>query len=315
VGDLIHKFSITGKCKLIGSTQYRGQLFTSDYDVATTLKGRAETLANHFKRVIESIPTKSYYFMDFKAGLDERFVFDFEKDTLDVWLKNKLIPKALKEKIRSAKGEAQVKLIRDLFILRWQPEDITRGFVHLCDGKKYPLEEALEDDTIIKLDVVIPVGNGFAEVSENYHFKQHKDDVENIVKQLADDLEKYRWTHSMKSLKRLYSILELTNPNDARLRVLAEFFNSEAGLINKVTRDIELLLLLTEKHAIPFRKIEANVQMLKERLACTTLVSPRHVLGLNKLTVRNFRKVLEKMVAYLLSITNPLAKALLTKLQ
>jgi hypothetical protein len=315
VGDLIHKFSITGKCKLIGSTQYRGQLFTSDYDIATTLKGRAGTLAHHFKKVIESIPTKSYYFMDFKAGLDERLVFDFEKDTLETWLKDPLIPEAKRKEIRDAKGEARVKLIRDVFILRWTPEDITRGYVLLCDGTKYPLEDALQDDTIIKLDVVIPVGNGFAEVSENYHYRQQTDNLESVVKQLADDLEKYRWTHSMKSLKRLYSILELTNPKDARLPVLTQFFNSEAGLINKVTRDLELLLLLTEKHAIPFRKIQANVQMLKERLACTTLVSPRQVLGLNKLTQRNYRNTLEKLVAYLLSITNPLAKALLQKLR
>jgi hypothetical protein len=313
IANLIHKFSVQGKVKLIGSSQYRGMLFTTDYDISTKLQGRAETLADHFKKVIQSIPKKSYYFMDFKCGLDKRFIYDFDKDSLNEYLQNPQIPKAYKDEIRQATGEEQVKLIRDLFILRWSPHDITRGYVLLIDGKHYSLEDALEDDTIIKLDIIIPVGNRFAEVSENYYYKQSP--TESITKQLADDIEKYKHNNSMKSLKRLYSILQKVNPTDSRLTVLRNFFNSEVGLINKVKNDLEMLLTLTDKHFISFDKIVANVQMLKENLSNTTLVSPTQIKSLNNIKSSNFRNIIESVINYLLSIMNPIAKTLLNKLQ
>jgi len=315
ISNLIHKFAVKGKVKLIGSNQYRGFLFTTDYDISTVLKGRAEILANHFKKVIETIPKKSYYFMDFKAGLDKRLIYDFDKDNLDDYLENPLISKSYKEKIKNATGEDQVKLIRDLFILRWTPSDIVRGYVILVDGKMYPLVEALQDDTIIKLDIIIPVGNMFAEVSENYYYKQSpKSEDASVVQALADDIEKYKHKNSMKALKRLYSILMLTNPKDSKLEVLEIFFNSQIGLINKVKNDLELLLSLTEKHFIHFDKIVSNVQLLKERLASSTLVSPTKLLSLDKITPSNFRKKIQKVIDCLLSIMNPVAKKLLKKI-
>ena len=313
IANFIHKFSVQGKVKLIGSSQYRGMLFTTDYDITSKLEGRAEILADHFKKVMQSIPKKSYYFMDFKCGLDKRFIFDFDKDNLDKYLQNPQIPKAYKEEIMNATGEEQVKLIRDLFILRWSPHDITRGYVLLIDGKHYSLEEALEDDTIIKLDIIIPVGDRFAEVSENYYYKQSP--TESITKQLADDIEKYKHKNSMKSLKRLYSILQKVNPNDSRLTILRDFFNSEIGLINKVKNDLELLLTLTDKHPISFDKITSNVQILKENLSNTTLVSPTKIKLLNTIKPLNFRNIIQSIIDYLLDIMNPVAKTLLKKLQ
>ncbi len=111
IGELIEKFAVHGKVKLVGSQQRRGQLFTSDYDISTQLSGRPETLARYFKAVTQAIPKKDFYFMDFKAGLDKRLVYDFNDDDLATFIKNPLIPAAYKRNIRAAKGEARVKLI------------------------------------------------------------------------------------------------------------------------------------------------------------------------------------------------------------
>jgi hypothetical protein len=94
--------------------------------------------------------------MDFKAGLDKRLIYNFDDEDLNEYLKNPLIPAAHNRKIRAAKGEDSVKLIRDLFILRWSPADISAGSIKLVDGTEYSLEEALQDNTAIKLDIVIP---------------------------------------------------------------------------------------------------------------------------------------------------------------
>ena len=220
IGVIVEKFSIQGKVKLVGSNQRRGQLFTSDYDLLTELKGRADTLAEHFQKVMKEIPKKDYFFMDLKCGLDSRLIYNFDEDDLTTYLKNPLISKLYKKKILDSRGEERVKLIRDLFILRWTRQDIINGFIKLIDGSKYSLIEALQDNTVIKLDVIIPVGDRFAEVSELYMYKQTTDDNKDIIQSLSDDIEKFRHNNTMKSLKRLYSIISLDSPNDKRLSKL-----------------------------------------------------------------------------------------------
>jgi len=67
IGDVIHKFSIQNKLKLIGSNSFKGMLFGSDYDIDSKLTEPAEVLAEHFKKLFsKQVP---FYLMDFKAGL------------------------------------------------------------------------------------------------------------------------------------------------------------------------------------------------------------------------------------------------------
>lgn len=315
IGDLIERFSVKGKLKLVGSNQRRGMIFTSDYDLIVVLKGRAATLAKHFQNVMKQIDVKKYFFMDFKCGLFKKLIYNFDKDNLTEYLKNPLITKSYKKKILNAKGEDRVKLIRDLFILRWTRQDIIDGFVKLIDGTKYSLEQSLEDDTIIKLDIIIPVGSRFAEVSEMYIYNQSKDDNTSIIQSLSDDVEKFRHENSMKALKRLYSIIDLEDKTDKRIPKLELFFNSEYGLLNKIASDLDILLLLTQKHNVPFDKIVSNLQMLKENLALTDVADKQKILMLNKVTPTNFREICEKMITYLRRLINPEAKMLLKSLE
>ncbi len=315
VGDLINKFGIYGKIKLVGSSQRRGMLYVSDTDILTKLQGKPELLSQYFKEVMEDVPKKEYYFMDFKCGLDKRLVYDFNEDNLNEYLKNPLITKSYKKKILESKGEERVKLIRDLFILRWTRDDIINGYIKLIDGSEYSLEEALLDDTIIKLDIIIPVGDRFAEVSEMYIYKQSTDNNKTITESLANDIEMYRHENSMKSLKRLYSILELNNANDRRLPKLQEFFNSEYGLLNKCINDLSILLLLTEKHNVPFRQIVSNTQMIKDNISLSSIASKEKILTLNKITSKNYREICDKMSVYVRGLINPKAKELLKSLE
>lgn len=315
VGDLINKFGIYGKIKLVGSSQRRGMLYVSDTDILTKLQGKPELLAQYFKEVMEDVPKKEYYFMDFKCGLDKRLVYDFNEDDLTTYLKNPLITKSYKKKILESKGEERVKLIRDLFILRWTRDDIINGYIKLIDNSEYSLEEALLDDTIIKLDIIIPVGDRFAEVSEMYIYKQSTDNNKSITESLANDIEMYRHENSMKSLKRLYSILELNNANDRRLPKLQDFFNSEYGLLNKCINDLSILLLLTEKHNVPFRQIISNIQMIKDNISLSSVASKAKILTLNKITSKNYREICNKMSVYVRGLINPKAKELLKSLE
>ena len=315
IGDLITTFAVQGKVKLVGSNQRRGMLFTADYDILTELSGRAATLAEHFQKVMKQIDTKSYFFMDFKAGLDSRLIYNFDNDNLSEYLKNPLIPRSYKTKILRSKGKDRVKLIRDLFILRWSRDDIINGYVKLIDGTNYSLVDALQDDTTVKLDVIIPVGDRFAEVSEMYIFKQTIDDNKDIIQSLSDDIEKFRHENSMKALKRLYSIISLEDKNDKRLVVLEKFFNSEYGLLQKVANDMDVLILLNEKHNISFDKIVSNIQMIKENISLSSVANKTKILKLNKITPKNYKNVCSIMIKYLRGLINPAAKSLLKSLE
>jgi hypothetical protein len=195
-------------------------------------------------------------------------------------------------------------------------QDIINGYVKLIDGTKYSLEQSLEDDTTIKLDIIIPVGSRFAEVSEMYIYKQTIDDNSSIKQSLADDIEKFRHMNSMKALKRLYSIISLEDKTDKRLPKLELFFNSQYGLINKVANDLDVLLLLTEKYPnIAFGKIIANMQMLKEQLALTSIVDKQKVLMLDRITLKNYKPIISKIILYLRKLINSPAKDLLRSLE
>lgn len=315
IGNLVEKFSVQGKLKIMGSQQRRGQLFVSDYDLVSELSGRADTLANHFKKIMLDIDTKLYYLMDFKAGLDKRLIYNFDEDDLTAYLRNPLISKLYKKKILESKGEEQVKLIRDLFILRWTRDEIIAGHKKLIDGTNYSLVDALQDPTMIKIDIVIPVGDRYCEVSEIYLYKDIPDDKKDIIQRLADDIEKYKHSNSMKACKRLYSIISLENPNDKKLSKLEELFNSQYGMLQKIANDFDLLLLLLEKYPnIPFDKIVSNVQMLKENISLSSIASKKQILKLNKINKTNYRKIIKNMIEYLRKLINPASKQLLQSL-
>jgi hypothetical protein len=301
----IHKFDIKSKAKLIGSNSFRGVLFGSDYDVESKLTGSPAVLASHFKKVVSNLD--GVLFMDFKAGLDHRLIYDFDNDSLDEYIKNPLIPTKYVNKIKKAKGEDRVKLIRDLYILRWTPKSIKRGYIKLIDGTKKTFEDALKDDTMIKIDFAVPVGNTFAEVSENYTYKQTPVDIKQILQELADDVEKYKHENTMKSLKRLYSIMEIKKSYpEARLRMLS-FFNSDAGLVNKCANDLAFLVDITKKHNISWDKIKANIQMIKERLSSVAWVAGKKITDMNQWTESNFKSKIDALIRYLRHKINPRA--------
>ena len=97
---------------------------------------------------------------------------------------------------------------------------------------------------------------------------------------------------------------------EARLRML-DFFNSDAGLVNKCANDLTLLLDIVLKHKISWDEIKANLQMIKERLACVEWVDKKKVIGMNQYTSRNFKTKTNQLIDYLRSILNPRALKIL----
>jgi hypothetical protein len=183
--------------------------------------------------------------------------------------------------------------------MRWNPTQLKNG---KNKGKK--LVDAIKEDMLIKLDFVIAIGSTFAEVSEIYETKyQSKSTKKQIEDELEADVGEYAPNNSMKALKRFYSLLQLQNKYKHIQSKLVAFFNSEYGLLNKVANDLELL-----KSILPYIKVEqvnANLQMLKQKLATSSMPNQKKILMLNN------KSNITKVIKYIRNLINPKAKELL----
>ena len=69
LGNIVHKFSIQNKLKLMGSNSLRGILFPSDYDFVSKITEPIKALSHHFQELFSKpLP---FIFLDFKSGSDK----------------------------------------------------------------------------------------------------------------------------------------------------------------------------------------------------------------------------------------------------
>nr|WPF46652.1 MAG: hypothetical protein [Lake Baikal virophage 8] len=279
---LIDAFAVKGKVRLIGSNALRSTKYGSDYDVEAVLKSPsvpkiAELIRDQY---LKAVNNPNIWITDFKCGHDPRLVYkgDYSTESLKKYLDNPLIPPQRRKEILDSTGEKRIELVRDLFILRWKPQDIRNGYICLIDGTKRTLEECLTDKTTTKIDLIQKVGVQFAEISENYYIKvgnqSNFDEMptkKEMEEGLEDDIHYYSKGDSMKALKRLFSLLRLEGEkkNKKLLDKLIEFFNSEIGFLNKIKNELTILeTLLTFPDKKPdFKDVVANLQFIKEQLA------------------------------------------------
>jgi hypothetical protein len=124
-----------------------------------------------------------------------------------------------------------------------------------------PLAHLIETCDYMKADLVVPVGDRYAEVSIHYY----RNPVKPQIKSLEADVKKYWGKDNMKALKRLYSIYKMEGKNTDNFTT---FFNSEYGLLNKIVSDLELLKKI--KNLITKEAYEKNLDFIRSTLATTT---------------------------------------------
>jgi hypothetical protein len=123
------------------------------------------------------------------------------------------------------------------------------------------LDHLIATCEFMKCDLVIPVGDRFAEVS--IHYYRHP--VYPVLKDIEADFYEYLNSNTMKALKRLFTIYNLQGKNTDKLK---DFFNTEYGLINKCINDLELLQKI--KKFITKEAYDKNIDYIKATLATTT---------------------------------------------
>ena len=218
--------SLESKVNIVGSAKIKRNLYYSDYDSFSTVKGKNENIIyNHFMSVFDIIRnSENTIITDFKLG-------------------------------ENAKGEP----------LRWTYEEIKRRENNgITFEMAINQKSMIKMDIVTLLNgrfiEITEVYNIFIDGESNSDYSK-----ENIMKELTDDMKKQiKEGNYMKALKRQYSILNLQNKNKAVREKLIDYFNSPIGLLNRSKSDLETMLTVIESPKFDIDEIRNSLQMLKE---------------------------------------------------
>ena len=282
VGDMITRLAVKGRSRLIGSNSLRALSYGSDYDAEAIIKGTpCEKVAGMIQKAyLKTASNPDVWITDFKAGWDSRLHYtgDFSKASVQDYLTNALIKPSLKKKIAAASGDAQEKMITDLWKLRWNKAEMKRGWIKMpVDGERKYFKDTMLEKTPLKIDLIIKVGDQFKEVSENYYISC--DGKTNFVKspsrkekeaEFEEEIKYYTKVNSFKALKRLFSLFRYDGAKNHKVKMdkLITFFNSQVGFANKIKNELDILECLLEQTRKPaWDDVVANLQFIKEQFS------------------------------------------------
>lgn len=218
--------SLESKVNIVGSAKIKKNLYYSDYDSFSTVRGKNENMIyNHFKSVFEIIGnSENTIITDFKMG-------------------------------ENMKGEP----------LRWDYESIKRkennGITFMQALKQ---KSMIKMDVITLMNgrfiEITEVYNIYIDKKSNADYS-----IENIRHELLHDMEEQiKNGNYMKALKRKYSLLNLDNKNKNVREMLIDYFNSPIGLLNRCKSDLESLLIVIQSPKFDIDEIKNSLQLLKE---------------------------------------------------
>lgn len=235
----------------VGSFVYKEQKYPGDIDIREVLKG-GNTRQKAIKKIVKDIQTiikkivnePGFYVADFKAGIDERFPND-----------------------------------RNKYIVRWTDKELLQGFKILSGNKKITLEKAIQDPTIVKLDVWAPVNGRYIEAS-NFMILIEEDKNGNItflngeqpdyLNSIRQDIQLYfspEDLNAFKATKREW-LIAASLKDFKVLKLIDPLITGDTGLLYQVVSDIKTLIELLEKVKKPrYKFIFDEIDNFKYRLS------------------------------------------------
>jgi hypothetical protein len=208
--------------------------------------------------------------------------------------------------------------------LRWDKNDIKKGFKELEDGRKMTFQECILTKSTFKLDVVKIIDGVFTEFSDNYliklgeesNFFPHDLTKDHLLTELKRSYEDYFYTYQnlFKGLKRAFSfyLMDGEGKNAHLLKKLIKLFNSPVGKLYNVKGQLgTLLLVIEDKNGFrkpKLRDIKRNLQLIWKSLGHLPVQDIRRKLmdAIKVSTLPKMRRVLEDIEEDLYDIINNL---------
>jgi hypothetical protein len=275
------KLTINGKYTVIGSGNLKKIEYNSDYDLQELIKEKKG------KTILDKI---YHLFKDkFKScKKDENyFITDFKCGL-------------------NTDGEP----------LRWDYNDMMKGYKILEDGRKCFFQECILIKTMMKMDMIVLIDKIFTEFSENYYIKigndanyfSHEFEKEHILVGIKKSLDEYLnvYKNYWKTAKRTFSLFLLQEKNKKTLQELMTFFNSNTGLINKCKNELDILLSILDNN---FRKpkisdIKYNLEVINIWATEAKIKIPLILKILKQNKMSSIYKLIEELRDELYNIVN-----------
>ena len=266
--------------KPVGSYKYRVHSYPSDIDLfekyedCCDLKQVSTKIANKFKNIGQILLKNNKVFLgEVKIGYDmdlyinygtinykNKKIKGYDYKKINQYLikikNNKLINEKTYKQIQKIIKPRPTLLeflkihdtIRNLFVLRWNINELVKGY-KLLRNKKVTIEECLQHQTITKMDIWAPINNNYTEITNFYYliFK-NKDgkitflckELDNYIGSLDNDIYQYEsieFRNSLKLAKRIWIKYNLLN-KDRLLTKLYPLFKSSAAKLNQIKEEM-----------------------------------------------------------------------------
>jgi hypothetical protein len=253
-----------------------------------------------------------HYMVEFKMGLDKRFMFDFGylkngqfyKNLNNIVDKtNQLYQSGLltQQEINELDGYLKLpdidsydhvfNFFREKYVLRWTDKDILNGYKILIGNKKITINEALHDNTHVKIDMITIINNRFVEITNflmlgvkynngdiylinlNANVKSSLDNflMKRSEMQLPQEIEKLFYSpyyyNPFKGTKRMWSLAR-HNKDEKMLKLLVPFISGNISYLYMLKSEVETIINLLIKLKSPtITSIYNQLDEIKARLS------------------------------------------------
>ena len=199
---------------IVGSAKYKELLFPADYDMFELvvlnqdkhelIKDVHKIFFNMCEKIMSNV---NIYFIEFKAGIYKPAYLP-NKDILNKTkrmhfykqlLHSEIISKDVYNHIKKLKSSDELlKYCTDLYKMRWTLKELMQGFIILDNGAHYLFSHIFEDNSIIKLDVMLYDNSTFIAFSNMFEFiysnklKINREYINRTIQTLKKDVITYK---------------------------------------------------------------------------------------------------------------------------
>lgn len=295
--DNIKMLSIkkTQPAELFGSVTYRIQKYPGDVDLienfvgCCSIKEVAETFTKKIQKIVKNIQNaKTHYYSEMKAGFDYRYninigtftngIYTLDPNFLknikklykenlltddDMLYINKIVEKSRVKNLNGNDYDVIFDILRSHRVLRWTADEILKGKKKLKNGLVKKLENAVADQTAVKIDMITNINGRFTEVT-NFYVLGYEDEGElhyinldpykDIPISLRKEIEKLYYSNTFyspfKMVKRMYSLSRSTKEYDMVIPIIP-ILSSNVSLLYQIKSELDAIIMIKKLYKNP----------------------------------------------------------------
>ena len=289
------------KSKILGSYTFRMARFPGDIDIREEVSSCCtnDDVAMKFYKGIRNIVTEinskdGYFFMELKAGIDDRFALnpassDFieqlNKLNLDGLLSDELTSNILLAH-QLNDDDLVIDILRKFNTLRWSVSEIQQGYKTLPGNIVKKFTDAVTEYSPVNIEIIKYINGRFVEASVFYAIIKVEEDghkyVLNLPQESLDNFDEFfvrELNNSInkmlnnktnynpfKILKRMWSLARFVNDTE-KLNLLYPILSSDLGLLYQLKGDLATIIKYFGKYgSLNMNLVKNELDQMKDRI-------------------------------------------------